>query len=120
MSMHLTVGRQWTGQNRFYIFDWQGNLAQTMSNSTTVKSGWAFNAWGQVNTINPYGPDATWDDCFGYNARWGYLKEYGFNQNVYYCQNRYYMADQGRWLTRDPISYSVGSTCTGIVVEGQD
>jgi RHS repeat-associated protein len=112
------VGRAWSGQNRYFLFDWQGNVANIMSSTATLKSSWGFNAWGFANAISPYSLDVTWDDCFGFNARWGYLKEYGFStaqttRVVYLCQNRYYMANEGRWLTRDPISYSGGINLYG-------
>jgi RHS repeat-associated protein len=110
------VSRTWSGGNRYYLFDWQGNLAVTMDSSTNVRVGWAFNAWGQVNSVNPYTADSFWDDCFGYNARWGYIKETsmgGTYAGMCYCQNRFYDPANGRWLNRDPISYAGGVNLYG-------
>ncbi len=58
----------------------------------------------------PYQAPSQWDDCFGYNARWGYVKD---ATGLYYCQNRYYDPANGRWLTRDPIGYAGGVNLYG-------
>jgi YD repeat-containing protein len=118
------VGRAWSGQNRYFLFDWQGNVANIMSSVSTLKSSWGFNAWGFANAISPYSLDVTWDDCFGYNARWGYLKEFGFNTSlgarvVYLCQNRYYMAMRVDGLLGIRSRTEVDLTCTDIVQVAQ-
>ena len=58
----------------------------------------------------PMASSPQWDDCFGYNARWGYVKD---ATGLYYCQNRYYDPANGRWLTRDPIGYEGGINLYG-------
>jgi RHS repeat-associated protein len=70
----------------------------------------AFNAWGQRNYSYPTTLPAD-VNVFGYNARWGYKTD--SETGLVYCQNRYYDPANGRWLTRDPISYSGGINLYG-------
>jgi len=70
----------------------------------------AYTAWGQRNYVWPIQPVNDWEDCFGYNARWGYQKDLS---GFYYCQNRYYDPANGRWLTRDPIGFGGGVNLYG-------
>jgi RHS repeat-associated protein len=70
----------------------------------------AYNAWGQRNLSYPAAPPAD-VNVFGYNARWGYKTD--SETGLVYCQNRYYDPANGRWLTRDPISYSGGINLYG-------
>ena len=77
----------------------------------------AYTAWGQRNYVYPFQAPSQWDDCFGYNARWGYVKD---ATGLYYCQNRYYDPANGRWLTRDPIGFSGGINLYGYCGGGPD
>jgi RHS repeat-associated protein len=38
-------------------------------------------------------------------GQFGYYKDV---ENIYLCGQRYYIANQGRWLNRDPIGYAGG------------
>jgi RHS repeat-associated protein len=75
----------------------------------------AYNAWGQRNFSYPAAPPAD-VNVFGYNARWGYKTD--SETGLVYCQNRYYDPANGRWLTRDPISYSGGINLYGYCAGG--
>lgn len=43
------VSRNWSSSNQYFLFDWQGNLLQSMNSSTGLQASYAFNAWGQRN-----------------------------------------------------------------------
>lgn len=75
----------------------------------------AYNAWGQRNYAWPANPPAE-VKSFGYNARWGYRTDDA--TGLVYCKNRYYDPANGRWLTRDPISYSGGINLYGYCGSG--
>ncbi len=83
----------------------------TRSNSSgTVVSGMCYDAYG----LNFAAPTA--GDCFRYNARWGYY--YDSDLTLTLCQHRFYDPGAGRWINRDPISYSGGVNLYGYCESG--
>ncbi|HMS55687.1 MAG TPA: RHS repeat-associated core domain-containing protein [Fimbriimonadaceae bacterium] len=92
------------------LFDWQGNLEHSTGTTGSVATSHAYNAWGQRNSVFPINGDTGANDRFGYNARWGYVRD---TTGLYYCQNRYYDPANGGWLNRDPIGYSGGMNLYG-------
>ena len=82
-----------------YVFDSEGNVAQRTDASASVVSDHLFNAHGQ--SLN-----ATLTEPFGYRAQFGYYTDN--ETGLQLLTNRYYDPSTGRFLTRDPISYSGG------------
>lgn len=101
------VGR-WTSASGtvYYSFDVQGSVAQRIDSSGNVLSSSCYDGYGAESST---GTAPT--DCFGYNARWGYVLDR--ETGMYLCQHRYYDPANGRWLTRDPIGYAGGVNVYG-------
>ena len=92
------------------LFDWQGNLEHSTGTTGDVATSHAYNAWGQRNSVFPINAVTGANDRYGYNARWGYVRD---TTGLYYCQNRYYDPANGGWLNRDPIGYAGGMNLYG-------
>ncbi len=92
------------------LFDWQGNLEHSTGTTGSVATSHAYNAWGQRNSVFPINAVTGANDRYGYNARWGYVRD---TTGLYYCQNRYYDPANGGWLNRDPIGYAGGMNMYG-------
>ena len=107
------ASRHWgTSSHHYYVFDWQGNVSQSLYSGTAIRRNYAYNAWGAVNYTTPdYYVDSDWDQIWQYNARWGYQRD--TVAGLYYCQQRYYDPATGRWVTRDPIGHSGGVNIYG-------
>jgi RHS repeat-associated protein len=96
---HGLISRRTGSTSVFYAFDSEGNVSEkTDSNGSTV-SDHLFNAFGGVVS-------GSQTDPFGYRAKFGYYtdNETGLQLLTY----RYYDPSSGRFITRDPISYSGG------------
>ena len=99
ISRHSSVG------STFYDFDLSGNVAQRLSSSGAVAATDVDDAFGKRTTNN------TSADSFSFCGQWtAYTdSETGF----ILLEHRYYDPASGRWLTRDPISYSGGINLYG-------
>ena len=93
------VGR-WQGGNwTQYTFDANGNVAQRLNGAQSVVASSVFDGYGVESSSGL-------TDSFGYQARWGYLRD--LETGLYVCERRYYDPTAGPWLTRDPISFDGG------------
>jgi RHS repeat-associated protein len=83
----------------FYSFDSEGNVAERSDSSGSVVLDHWFSAHGAILS-------GVSTDPFGYKAQFGYYTD---NENgLQLLTHRYYDPSAGRFLTRDPISYSGG------------
>lgn len=82
-----------------YAFDSEGNVSQRTDASGAVLSNHLFAAHG----VNLSGGVS---DPFSYKAQFGYYSD--AETGLQLLTNRYYDASTGRFVTRDPISYSGG------------
>jgi RHS repeat-associated protein len=83
----------------FYSFDSEGNLAQRSDSSGSVSSNVLFTAHGSILAGSLIDP-------FGYKAQSGYYSD--SETGLQLLTFRYYDNAVGRFLIRDPISYSGG------------
>ncbi len=82
-----------------YQFDLQGSVvARTSSIGSVLSTHW-YDAHGTEQTT----PST---DSFGYKGQWGYYTDR--ETGLILCTHRYLDPAAGRWLTRDPISYTGG------------
>jgi RHS repeat-associated protein len=98
-STRGVVSRRVSAVSVLYAFDSEGNVSQRTDASGTVLSNHLFAAHG-VNVSGGL------SDPFGYKAQFGYYSD--TETGLQLLTNRYYDASTGRFLTRDPISYSGG------------
>ena len=98
------VSRREGSTSVFYSFDSEGNVAQRSDASGTVFSNHLFSAHGGVLggiSVDP----------FGHKAQVGYYTDN--ETGLQLLTHRYYDPNSGRFLTRDPISYSGGVNLYG-------
>jgi RHS repeat-associated protein len=111
------VARKQSGSWRYYVFDAQGSVANRLDSGETLINSACYDAYGKHLSIPVLGTDP-----YGWNGRWGYYHD--TETGLILCQNRYYDANQGRWLTRDPIGYAGGMNlygyCEGGPIHGTD
>ena len=88
------------GTSSVYTYDPSGNVAQRLDGSGNVQGSYAFDAFGREAT-NDTAPDP-----YQYGGKWGYYSD--SETGLVLCGHRYYDSSNGRWLTRDPISYDGG------------
>jgi RHS repeat-associated protein len=96
---HGLVSRRVNSVSVLYAFDSEGNVAERTDASANVLSEHFFDAHGVSLTGSPVEP-------FGYRAQFGYYTD--IETGLHMLTNRYYDPATGRFLTRDPISYSGG------------
>jgi RHS repeat-associated protein len=98
LSRSTGSGSSWT--NTYYAFDFRGNTVNRLNASGTVLSDATYKAYNtrrfDISNGDPYD---------GMGGQFGYYKDV---ENIYLCGQRYYIANQGRWLNRDPIGYAGG------------
>lgn len=93
------ISRRTGNTSVFYLFDSEGSISQKTDSTGNVLSSDLFDAYGQRLS-------GSQTDPFGYRAQFGYYtdSETGLQLLTY----RYYDPSSGRFITRDPISYSGG------------
>ena len=95
----------------FYTFDERDNVSQriinTGTNTIAVYSSDTYNANGLRTTT----ATSSVPDPFGFAAQAGYYTD--AETGLILCTHRYYDPRNGRWLTRDPISYRGGVNLYG-------
>src|SRR5579884_125024 len=94
------ISRRTSTGNIFYTFDPQGNVAQKLDGSGNVLSSNVYDAFGI-----PKAGGAT-SDPFGFEAQHGYYTD--TETGLQLLTHRYYDPGTGRFLTRDPVSYTGG------------
>jgi RHS repeat-associated protein len=105
------VARQTSSSTSEYVFDQQGNVADTTNTSGVIQTITQYDAWGNEQAIS-----GTPSDPFGYNAQSGYYLDR--ETGLYLCQHRFYDPANGRWLNRDPIGYGGGTNLYGYTADG--
>ncbi len=90
--------------NSFYIFDTQGNVAQTLDSSGAPTSTLVYDAYGSLVAGTPTTP-------YGYGGQSGYYTDP--ETGLLLLTHRYYDPSEGRFLTRDPIGYLGGLNLYG-------
>ena len=103
------VSRQASSASAFYSFDSEGNVSQRSDVSGGVLSNYLFAAHGSVLS-------GTLNEPFGYRAQVGYYTDN--ETGLQLLTNRYYDPTSGRFLTRDPISYTGGINLYAYVTNG--
>lgn len=93
------VSRRVSTVSVLYAFDSEGNVSQRRDTSGGVISDHLFAAHG----VNLSGGAS---DPFSYKAQFGYYSD--AETGLQLLTNRYYDVSTGRFITRDPISYSGG------------
>src|SRR5262249_45047009 len=93
------VSRQSSSASFFYSFDSEGNISQRSDSNGTVLSNHLFDAHGSI--LSGSAPEP-----FAYKAQVGYYTDN--ETGVQLLTHRYYDPNTGRFLTRDPLSYSGG------------
>ena len=89
-----------TTTSTFYTFDPQGNVAQKLDVSGNVVSSSVYDGFGAAKAGGTSG------DPFGFRAQFGYYTD--IETGLQLLTYRYYGSSNGRFLTRDPISYAGG------------
>jgi len=92
-------GNPTQGNDKFYTFDPQGDVSQTLDASGNVVSTHLFDAYGS----SLYGSAAF---PYGFGAQYGYYTDQ--ETELQLLSHRYYDPEEGRFLTRDPIGYLGG------------
>ena len=98
-SQRGLVSRRVSTVSVLYSFDSEGNVAERTDASANVLSDHLFDAHGV--SLN-----ATLTEPFGYRAQFGYYTD--IETGLQLLTNRSYDPVNGRFLTRDPISYTGG------------
>jgi RHS repeat-associated protein len=93
------ISRRVSTVSVLYVLDSEGNVAQRTDSSGAVASDHLFDVHG-------VGLNGALTEPFGYNAQFGYYTDY--ETGLQLLGQRYYDPSTGRFLTRDPISYSGG------------
>jgi RHS repeat-associated protein len=93
------VSRSAGSTSVFYSFDSEGNITHRSDSSGTVLSNHVFSVHGSMLS-------GTLSQPFGYKAQLGYYTDN--ETGLQLLTNRYYDRSIGRFLTRDPVSYSGG------------
>lgn len=98
---------------KYYSFDPQGSVSVRSNSTGGVTQNALYDAYGkQIQVPSPSGVTDSW----GWNGRWGYYAD--VETGLILCTYRYYDANQGRWLTRDPIGYAGGVNLYGYCGSG--
>ena len=105
------VARQTGSSTIEYVLDQQGNVSNRTDTGGNVLSTTQYDAWGNEQVVS-----GTVTDPFGYNGGSGYYLDR--ETGLYLCQHRFYDPANGRWLTRDPISYNGGTNLYGYCAGG--
>ena len=98
-----------TVNSGYFLYDAQGNLAQTVNGTGVVTPVAAYTAWGEV-VPRADGTKPTLG-AFGYGAKFGYWRD--SDSGLYLCTLRFYDPANGRFVTRDPIGFKGGSNLFG-------
>ncbi len=106
-SANGLVSRHMGNGSIFYTFDSQGNVAQRLDGSASILSSDLYDAFG--NRLSTAGIK----DVYGFGAQNGYYTD--TETGLQLLDYRYYDPKQGRFLTRDPISYAGGVNLYGYV-----
>lgn len=101
----------------FYTFDERGNTAQRLDSTGAVTSSDLYDGFGSRTATTA----AAQADPYGFGAQAGYYTD--TSTGVYansptgfiLCTHRFYGPSNGRWLTRDPLSYRGGVNLYGYV-----
>ena len=101
------ISRRTTSSDTFYVFDPQGNVAQKLDGSSNVLSSSVYDGFGAAKAGGATG------DPFGFEAQFGYYTD--TETGLQLLTFRYYDPGNGRFLTRDPISYDGGINLYGYV-----
>ncbi len=102
------IGQRWRDENNverahYYLWDTQGNLALSYSESGALSGGSAYTAWG---TPVPKSDGSLSEVSFGYGGKYGYLRD--SETGLILCTHRFYDPSTGTWTQRDPLSYDGG------------
>jgi RHS repeat-associated protein len=93
------VSRHEGSTSASYSFDSEGNVTQRSDSSGSVLSNHLFSAHGSALS-------GTLSDPFGFKAQFGYYTD--IETGLQLLTRRYYDPSSGRFITRDPVSYSGG------------
>jgi RHS repeat-associated protein len=104
------ISRYTSSGSTFYEFDPQGTVSERLNSSGAPTSSTIADAFG--NVVN----SATVSDPFGYEAQQGYYTDQ--STGLILTTFRYYDPGAGRFLNRDPISYSGGMNVYGYCGNG--
>jgi hypothetical protein len=125
----LSANRQEYGNGAefFYTYDANGNVCELLNASGAIVAHYQYDAFGKE--VVKTGAAADWNR-FRYSTKWAerthlWLDNYNYTEDYSpglvsdkdfsYYGYRYYSADEGRWLSRDPIGESGGFNLYGIV-----
>ncbi len=104
------------GRTLLYTPDASGNVSQQLDAATgAVVASYAFDAWGG-RSVATSDPTAALDPYAGYGGMHGYYTDP--ETGLQLCGLRYYDSAAGRWLNRDPISYTGGMNLYGYCGNG--
>ena len=99
------VSRRNSNGSTFYAFDERGNVAQRTSSSGAVTVSELYDAYGSRTAT------AAQPDPFGFGAQAGYYTD--TETGLVLCTHRFYSPLDGRWITRDHITYGGGINIYG-------
>ncbi len=91
----------------FYAFDERGNVSQRLNSTGAVQGSAMYDAYGTRTGTSSV------SDEWGYGGQAGYQTDR--TTRLVLCTHRFYDPTNGRWLTRDPISYRGGVNLYGYV-----
>ena len=102
LSRSTKSGTSWI--QTFYAFDWRGNSVNRIEGATgNLQTSSTYRAYGS-RVSDTYDSDP-YD---GFGGQVGYYKDREAGPWLYLCGARHYSPNQGRWITRDPISQADG------------
>ncbi len=98
------VSRHTGGITAFYTFDERGSVAQRLGADGSLLSSDLYDGYGARSSTGGA-------DVWGYEAQAGYYTD--AETGLILCTHRFYDPANGRWLTRDPLSYRGGVNLYG-------
>ena len=95
------LSRHTASSSVFYTFDPQGNTVERLDENANVLATYLYDAYG-----SKVGTDTSSDPYSGFGGQWSYYEDN--ETGLYLLTHRYYDPQNGRFLTRDPMSYEGG------------
>ena len=111
----LVLENLW-GTRRYFLGDANFNVTSVINTSGDAYEHYQYDPYGKVTILNGGSPDSDGDEWtadpgnltdisnhYRYTGRWQ-----DFKTLFYYYRWRYYIAELGRFISRDPIGYGAG------------